>query len=104
VIVLPLLLGVGVHSGIMFILRYLTEPPPDGNMLSTSTARAVLYSNLTMIVSCVTLAFSAHRGIASMGILLTVCFSFILLSVIIIFPALLKLFVVLRSGGRSSTG
>ena len=99
VIVLPLLLGVGVHSGIMFMLRFLTEPPPDGNMLCTSTARAVLYTNLTMIVSCVTLAFSAHRGIASMGILLTVCSTFILLSVLIVFPAMLKLFVAWRSGG-----
>ena len=102
VIVLPLLLGVGVHSGIMFMLRYLTEPPPDGNMLTTSTARAVLFSNLTMIISSSTLAFSSHRGIASMGILLTVCFAFILLSVLVIFPALLKLFVLMRSGNRQS--
>jgi len=103
VIVLPLLLGVGVHSGIMFMLRYLTEPPPDGNMLKTSTARAVLYSNLTMIISSSTLAFSSHRGIASMGILLTVCFVFILLSILVIFPALLKLFVRMRTGNRQSS-
>jgi len=98
VIVLPLLLGVGVHSGIMFMIRYLTEPPADGNMLTTSTARAVLYSNVTMIISSSTLAFSSHRGIASMGILLTVCFAFVLLSVLVLFPALLKLFVQTRSG------
>ena len=98
VIVLPLLIGVGVHSGIMFMIRYMTEPPADGNMLTTSTARAVLYSNVTMIISSATLAFSAHRGIASMGILLTVCFTFVLLSVLVFFPALLKLFVELRSG------
>lgn len=103
VIVLPLLLGVGVHSGIMFMLRYLTEPPPDGNMLKTSTARAVLYSNLTMIISSSTLAFSSHKGIASMGILLTVCFVFILLSILVIFPALLKLFVRMRTGNRQSS-
>jgi uncharacterized protein len=100
VIVLPLLLGVGVHSGIMFMLRYLTEPPPDGNMLTTSTARAVLFSNLTMIISSATLAFSSHRGIASMGILLSVCFAFILLCILIVFPALLKLFVEMRNRGR----
>ncbi len=103
VIVLPLLLGVGVHSGIMFMLRYLTEPPPDGNMLTTSTARAVFYSNLTMIISSATLAFSSHRGIASIGILLTVCFVFILLSILVIFPALLKLFVQMRSGNHKSS-
>ena len=103
VIVLPLLLGVGVHSGIMFMIRYMTEPPADGNMLTTSTGRAVLYSNLTMIISSSTLAFSAHRGIASMGILLTVCFAFVLLSVLVVFPALLKLFVRMHKGKHQST-
>jgi hopanoid biosynthesis associated RND transporter like protein HpnN len=91
VIVLPLLLGVGVHNGIMFMLRYLTEPPADGNLLNTSTARAVLFGNLTMIISSATLAFSSHRGIASMGILLSVCSAFILVSILVVFPALLKL-------------
>lgn len=100
VIVLPLLLGVGVHSGIMFMLRYMIEPPSDGNMLTTSTARAVFYSNVTMIISTATLAFSAHRGIASMGILLSVCFGFILVAVLVVFPALLKLFVNLRAKER----
>ncbi len=103
VIVLPLLLGVGVHSGIMFMLRYLTEPPPDGNMLTTSTARAVLFSNLTMIISTSTLAFSTHRGIASMGILLTVCFLFILVCILIFFPCLLKVFVEARAGKQRMT-
>ena len=100
VIVLPLLLGVGVHSGIMFMLRYLIEPPADGNMLTTSTARAVLFGNLTMIISSATLAFSSHRGIASMGILLSVCLAFILVCILVVFPALLNLCVQVRSGNR----
>ena len=104
VIVLPLFLGVGVHSGVMFILRYLTEPPADGNMLMTSTARAVFYSNLTMIISTSTLAFSAHRGIASMGKLLTLCFVFIMICILIVFPALLQLFVKYREGKQRASG
>jgi len=98
VIVLPLLLGVGVHNGIMFMLRYLTEPPADGNLLNTSSARALLFGNLTMIISSPTLAFSSHRGIASMGILLSVCSAFILVSILVVFPALYKLAVKMRSG------
>jgi uncharacterized protein len=100
VIVLPLLLGVGVHNGIMFMLRYLTEPPADGNLLGTSTARAVLFGNLTMIISSATLVFSSHRGIASMGMLLSVCATFIMASILVVFPALLKLSVQMRSGKR----
>ncbi len=91
VIIVPLLLGVGVHNGIIFTLRYQNEPPPDRNMLKTSTARAVLLSTLTMIVSTSSLAFSAHRGIASMGLLLTVCLGFLLISTLVLLPVLLEL-------------
>lgn len=90
VIVVPLLVGVGIHSGIIFILRYRVEPPPDGNMLRTSNARAVLFSTLTTLISTGSLAFSPHRGLASMGILLTLCFGFLLTGVLLLLPALLK--------------
>jgi predicted RND superfamily exporter protein len=92
----PLLLGVGVHSGIIFMLRYLTEPPQDGNMLRTSSARAVLLSTLTLIISTGSLAFSPHNGIASMGKLLTICLSFLVISILMLLPALTVI-----SAGRS---
>jgi hopanoid biosynthesis associated RND transporter like protein HpnN len=91
VIVVPLLLGIGVHSGIIFMLRYLTEPPLDGNMLRTSTARAVLFSLLTTIISVSSLSLSPHRGIASMGVLLTICLSLLIVCTLVLLPALLAL-------------
>jgi hopanoid biosynthesis associated RND transporter like protein HpnN len=96
VIVVPLLLGVGVHSGIIFMLRYLTEPPQDGNMLRTSSARAVLLSTLTLIISTGSLALSPHNGIASMGKLLTICLGFLVISILMLLPALTEI-----SGSRS---
>lgn len=90
VIVVPLLLGVGVHSGIIFILRYQTEPPSDGNMLKTSTARALLVSTLTTLISTGSLSFSPHRGIASMGLLLTISFGLLILSILVLLPALIE--------------
>ena len=96
VIVVPLLLGVGVHSGIIFMLRYLTEPPQDGNMLRTSTARAVLLSSLTLIISTSSLALSPHNGIASMGMLLTICLGFLVVCILMLLPALTAI-----SGSRS---
>jgi predicted RND superfamily exporter protein len=92
VIVVPLLLGVGVHNGILFTLRYQTEPPADGNMLKTSTARAIFFSSLTTMISTGSLAFSAHRGIASIGILLTLCFGFLIISTLILMPAMFQIF------------
>jgi hopanoid biosynthesis associated RND transporter like protein HpnN len=91
VIVVPLLLGIGVHSGIIFIVRYQSEPPKGGNMLTTSNARAALFSNLATMVSTGSLSFSSHRGIASIGILLSICICFMTVSTLVLLPALLKL-------------
>lgn len=92
VIVVPLLLGVGVHNGILFTLRYKTEPPSDCNMLKTSTARAIFFSSLTIMISTGSLAFSTHRGIASIGMLLTLCFGFLIFSTLVLMPAMFHLF------------
>jgi hopanoid biosynthesis associated RND transporter like protein HpnN len=72
VIALPLLLGIGVDSGIHMVHRLRTAPPSSGELLQTSTARAVLFSSLTTICSFGNLAVSPHRGMASMGELLTI--------------------------------
>lgn len=100
VIVVPLLLGIGVHSGIIFMLRYLTEPPQDGNMLRTSTARAVLLSTLTLIISTSSLSLSPHRGIASMGMLLTICLVFLIVCILMLLPTLTE--IARRRSGRNS--
>ncbi len=89
IIALPLLLGIGVDSGIHILHRYRTAPPEDGIILATSSARAVLVSALTTIVSIGNLAFSSHLGTASMGKLLTVGISMTLLCTLIILPSLL---------------
>jgi hypothetical protein len=89
VIVIPLLLGSGVE-GIYLIHRFRTDPPPSGNMLETSTARALFFSTLTTILSFSTLSFSPHRGMASMGKLLTICISSLMITTLIFLPAVLK--------------
>ncbi|MCK5432613.1 MAG: MMPL family transporter, partial [Gammaproteobacteria bacterium] len=89
IIALPLLLGIGVDSGIHILHRYRTAPPENGIILATSSARAVLVSALTTIVSIGNLAFSSHVGTASMGKLLTIGISMTLLCTLIILPSLL---------------
>ena len=89
VIVIPLLLGSGVE-GIYLIRRFRTDPPPSGNMLETSTARALFFSTLTTILSFSALSFSSHRGMASMGKLLTICIGSLMITTLIFLPALLK--------------
>jgi hopanoid biosynthesis associated RND transporter like protein HpnN len=89
VIVIPLLLGSGVEV-IYFIHRFRTDPPSTGNMLETSTARALFFSTLTTILSFSTLSFSPHQGMASMGKLLTICIGSLMITTLIFIPALLK--------------
>ena len=89
IIALPLLLGIGVDSGIHILHRYRNAPPKDGIILATSSARAVVVSALTTIVSIGNLSFSSHLGTSSMGILLTIGISMTLLCTLIILPSLL---------------
>lgn len=89
VIALPLLMGIGVDSGIHILHRLRSAPPGDGRILATSSARAVVISALTTILSIGNLAFSPHPGTASMGILLTTGISMTLICSLIVLPSLL---------------
>ncbi|MEO1884147.1 MAG: MMPL family transporter [Methyloprofundus sp.] len=87
IIALPLLLGMGVDSGI-HIMHCLHESlADDQNLLQTSTARGVMFSSITTMSSFISLAFIPHFGISSMGITLAVGISFTLLCTLIILPA-----------------
>jgi hopanoid biosynthesis associated RND transporter like protein HpnN len=90
VIALPLILGVGVDSGVHMVQRKRRSPSDHGNLLQTSTGRAVLFSGLTTICSFGNLAFSAHQGMASMGLLLSIGIGFTLLCTLIVLPALIR--------------
>ncbi len=90
IIALPLLLGIGVDSGIHMVSRARTEQGGLGNLMQTSTPRAVLLSALTTIASFGNLGFSSHPGTASMGQLLTIGVLFTMLCTLLVLPALLS--------------
>ena len=91
VIVLPLILGIGVDSGIHLVHRHRMGGRGASELLSTSTARAVLFSALTTVISFATLAFSHHLGIASLAKLLCVGVALMLAANLIVLPAILAL-------------
>ncbi|WP_201152913.1 MMPL family transporter [Rhodothalassium salexigens] len=90
VIVLPLLIGLGVDSGIHFVLRARAGGGPL-SAVATSTPRAVSLSALTTIGSFGTLALNDHRGTASMGILLTIAIGLTLVCTLVVLPGLWSL-------------
>lgn len=91
VIVLPLLFGLGVASGIHLVLRR-REEGSGGRVLRSSTPRAVLFSALTTLASFGSLAVSGHRGMNSMGELLTVAIVCTLFAMLVVLPALMTAF------------
>jgi len=90
IIALPLLLGIGVDSGIHMVSRARTDNAQLGNLMQTSTPRAVLLSALTTIASFGTLGLSSHPGTASMGQLLTIGVLLTMLCTLLVLPSLLS--------------
>ena len=86
VIVLPLLIGIGIDSGIHLVLRNDQIKKGEG-VYGTSTPRAVLFSAMTTVASFGSLMLSPHRGTASMGELLSIAIAFTLLCTLIVLPA-----------------
>jgi hopanoid biosynthesis associated RND transporter like protein HpnN len=88
IIVLPLLIGVGIDSGVHFALR-----ASDGrkSVFDTTTPRAVLYSALTTVAAFGTLGLSEHRGTASMGILLAISLVAAVAMIFALTPSIIRL-------------
>ena len=86
VIVLPLLIGIGVDSGIHLVMRHDQVEAGEG-VYGTSTPRAVLFSALTTVASFGSLMLSPHRGTASMGELLSIAIAFTLVCTLVVLPA-----------------
>ena len=89
VLVLPVLLGIGVDSGIHLVHRWRHADHAGDALLNTSTARGVIQGTLTTIASFGALAISIHPGLSSLGLLLTIGLILILVSNLVLIPALL---------------
>ena len=100
IIALPLLLGLGVDNGIHMLvkLRESLSGAGDHDIYESSTARAIFFGALTTSSSFGGLAFSAHAGISSMGLIITIGIFWIMICTFVILPALSRL--VLNHSGR----
>jgi hopanoid biosynthesis associated RND transporter like protein HpnN len=103
VVVIPLLLGIGVDSGIHLVHRHRVTietrgapEAPERELLETSTAQAVLFSALTTMASFGSMAFASHPGFASLGQLLLIGVTYTLLANLVLLPALIA-----RPGGAA---
>lgn len=84
VIVVPLMLGLGVDSSLHALMRWRQN---GHGFLRTSTSRSIVISTLTTICSFGALMISQHDGTATMGELLLVSISAVLVSTMVVLPA-----------------
>lgn len=87
IIIIPLLFGLGADGGIFISRRLRSMPSNEDSVLRTSTARGVIFSNLTTICSLVSMAFTPHLGLASMGQLLTIGLVLTMICTLLVLPA-----------------
>jgi uncharacterized protein len=90
VIAVPLLMGIGVAFDIYFVMLWRAGSGPVA-LLTTPTARAVVFSACTTAMAFGSLALSHHAGTASMGMLLVIALFFVLVSTLVVQPALMTL-------------
>ncbi|MBW2712518.1 MAG: MMPL family transporter, partial [Deltaproteobacteria bacterium] len=89
IIGIPLMLGIGIDTGIHLVHRARVEGAHGEALLHTGTTRAVIYSNLTTMASFGSLSVATHLGMASLGKTLFLSILFILIANLMVLPALL---------------
>ena len=88
IMVLPLIVGIGVAYGIYVVQRY--RETHEATFYSKSTGRAVILSALTTMIAFASLLIGAHRGIRSLGLVMTIGVIACLIAALALLPALLE--------------
>lgn len=88
-IVLPLILGIGVDDGVHVVHDYRHSTKPY--LTSPSTINAITLTSLTSMVGFGSMAVAAHRGLASLGLVLVIGVGSCLFVSLVTLPALLTL-------------
>ncbi len=95
IMTLPLVIGIGVTNGIHILNRFAEEGTPG--ILARSTGKAVLVSGLTAIAGFGSLILAKHRGIHSLGVIMSVGIATCMIVGLTFVPAVLNLFCRKRS-------
>ena len=89
IMVLPLIVGIGVAYGIYVVQRYREDG--EATFYGKSTGRAVMLSALMTILAFGSLIIGAHRGIRSLGLVMSIGVTACLIAAMALLPALLEI-------------
>lgn len=93
IIVMPLLLGVGIDSAIYIISRHLQGEESPVEVATSSAGKGVFLNALTILFSFGALMVARHQGVFSIGAVMSLGMTAIVLAFLVFLPALLLLFV-----------
>jgi uncharacterized protein len=89
IMTLPLIIGIGVTNGIHILNRFAEEEQPS--ILARSTGKAVLVSALTTIAGFGSLILAEHRGIRSLGYIMSTGVATCMIVGLTFLPAILNI-------------
>ena len=90
-IILPLIIGIGVDNGIHIVHRYRDDRGCTVSPVYKSTGKSVFLSSMTTIIGFGSLMVASHRGIHSIGVLLTIGVGCCMVASLTVLPAILKI-------------
>ncbi len=90
IIAVPIIFGIGSSSGVYILHRYRTDGVPMAIAISHS-GRVILISALTSIAGFGSLAFASHRGLESLGRVLSWGIFFCFMASLIVLPVVIKM-------------
>jgi hopanoid biosynthesis associated RND transporter like protein HpnN len=91
IIVMPLLLGVGIDSAIYILARYRHEGETARQVVGSSAGKGVFLNALTILFSFGALMVARHQGVFSIGAVMSLGMTTIVLSFLLFLPSLLML-------------
>lgn len=91
IIVMPLILGIAVDSGIYIINRFRRENGDAAAVVMSSTGLGVIYNTLTIMASFGALMVAHHRGVFSIGAVMSLGMVACQAAFILVLPAVLSL-------------
>jgi hypothetical protein len=87
----PIIIGMGVDNGVNMLYRWREERDKSSLILTKAVGKSVTICSLTTIAAFASLITANHRGISSLGWVLSLGVGFILVATFIVLPALFEL-------------
>jgi hopanoid biosynthesis associated RND transporter like protein HpnN len=87
----PIIIGMGVDNGVNMLYRWREERDKSSLILTKAVGKSVTICSLTTIAAFAALIPANHRGISSLGWVLSVGVTLILVATLIVLPALFEL-------------